>query len=297
MTKLNARASIIAVAALLVAQAGARQAAAVAFPDKNLETAVRALLFDKKDPAVELTEEDLRKIFILEAKGKGIKDLTGLDQCPNLQLLDLANNEVTDVAPLKDCKNLQSLDLSKNTIADIGPLAGLEALQYLELSNNQITTLPSLEALVKLSALYLSGNQIADLAPLEKLPKLTSLHLAANKITDIAPLAPLTKLSLLKLSGNCIEDISALGKLNNLSLLLLEKNKISDLAPLVESCKADAEGEKRFAPYLRLYLAGNPLSEAAKNEQVPALQGFGVKVHLEEEPPANPPADQAASGQ
>ena len=47
---------------------------------------------------------------------------------------------------------------------------------------------------------------------------------------------------------------------------------------VVAAAKADFEGEKRFAPFLRLYLEGNPLSDAARNEQIPALAGFGVKV-------------------
>jgi hypothetical protein len=46
----------------------------------------------------------------------------------------------------------------------------------------------------------------------------------------------------------------------------------------VNLCKADAEGARRFAPYLRLYLGGNPLSEAAKSQQVATLKGFGVHV-------------------
>jgi Leucine-rich repeat (LRR) protein len=82
----------------------------------------------------------------------------------------------------------------------------------------------------------------------------------------------------LKLSDNGIEDISVLANCNQLSMLFLERNKLTDLAPLVTSAKADAEGEKRFAPYLRLYLAENPLSDAAKNEQLAALKGFGVRL-------------------
>jgi hypothetical protein len=66
--------------------------------------------------------------------------------------------------------------------------------------------------------------------------------------------------------------------MTDLRLLMLERNKIADLAPLVALCKADAEGEKRFAPYLELYLAGNPLSDAAKNAQLKALKDIGVRV-------------------
>ena len=54
------------------------------------------------------------------------------------------------------------------------------------------------------------------------------------------------------------------------------RNKIADLAPLVAAAKADAEGKKTFAPFLRLYTAGNPLSDAAKNEQIAALRSRGV---------------------
>jgi len=52
------------------------------------------------------------------------------------------------------------------------------------------------------------------------------------------------------------------------------------LSPLVALAKKDAEGEQRLAPFLQLYLEGNPLSEPARTKQVEALKGFGVRVHL-----------------
>ena len=87
-------------------------------------------------------------------------------------------------------------------------------------------------------------------------------------------------LSLLKLSDNCIKDISGLPKQMQIRMLLLERNKIRDLANLVAAAKTDSESEKRFAPFLRLYLTGNPLSDVAKTKQVEALKGYGVRVHL-----------------
>ncbi len=57
--------------------------------------------------------------------------------------------------------------------------------------------------------------------------------------------------------------------------------KVTDLTPLVKSCEADAAGPKRFAPYLRLYLGGNPLSDAAKKDQIAALKKIGVRVFEE----------------
>src|SRR5262249_39141550 len=106
------------------------------FPDKNLEEAIRAVL--KHEPKVELTDEKLQNVYVLEAPGKEIKDLTGLEKCKNLALLKLTKNQISDISPLKGLTNLQSLDLADNAIVDITPLAGLKGLQYLELSNNQV---------------------------------------------------------------------------------------------------------------------------------------------------------------
>ena len=47
---------------------------------------------------------------------------------------------------------------------------------------------------------------------------------------------------------------------------------------LVKAAKADSDGPKRFAPYLRLYLAGNPLSDDAKKAQLDALKAAGLRV-------------------
>src|SRR5215212_6615691 len=78
-----------------------RSASAVMFPDKNLEAALRAVVFEKKDKPDELTEDDLRKISTLEAKGRKIQNLAGLEKCTNLLLLDLSNNEISDLGPIK----------------------------------------------------------------------------------------------------------------------------------------------------------------------------------------------------
>ncbi|MGE5193238.1 MAG: leucine-rich repeat domain-containing protein [Deltaproteobacteria bacterium] len=254
------------------------QSARAGLPDKNLEAVVRSVIFDKKDNNNEITDDDLKKVFILEGKGKGIKDLTGLEKCVNLLQLNLAKNEIGDVSALKEIKNLQSLDLSQNKIADVTPLGNVTALQFLELSDNQIESVQPLSTLTKLSALYIAGNKIADLAPLAKLERLSSLDLARNKVTDLKPLTNVGVLSLLKLSGNEISDITPLSRPLSVRMLILENNKLTDLAPFVAAVKADADGEKRFAPFLRLYLNGNPLSDAAKTSQFEALKAAGVKI-------------------
>ncbi len=246
------------------------------FPDKNLETAVRADL--KLEPKEELTDEKLLNLYFLEAPGKEIKDLTGLEKCKNLALINLHKNQVAELKALKDLANVQSLDLSNNAIKDLTPLAGLKGLQYLEISGNKIESLAPLKGLVNLTSLYLAGNAVKDLAPLEPLVKLASLSAGKNQIKDIKVLEKVTRIGVLDLSDNQIADASPLAKQTELRILMIQRNQIKDLAPFVAAAKADAAGPKRYAPYLRLYIEGNPLSDAAKKSQLGALKDLGARI-------------------
>src|SRR4051794_34833294 len=96
-------AALAAVVLSLPAWAGAARAASP-FPDKNLEAAIRDVL--KHEPKVELTDEKLQNVYLLEAPGKDIKDLTGLEKCKNLALIKLDKNKIGDLKPLKDLANL-----------------------------------------------------------------------------------------------------------------------------------------------------------------------------------------------
>jgi Leucine-rich repeat (LRR) protein len=246
------------------------------FPDKNLEAAIREVL--KHEPKVELTDEKLQDVYFLESPGKEIKDLTGLEKCKNLVLIKLSKNKISDLKPLKDLANLQSLDLANNEIKDITPLAKLKSLQYIELSGNKIEKLDALKDLTSLNSLYVGDNSIKDLAPLAPLTKLWTLSAAKNKIKDLSVLEKITKLSTLDLRENQVEDLGPLGKQKELTLLLIERNQIKDLKPLVDAAKADSAGPKRFAPFLRVYLSGNPLSDAAKSSQIEALKAAEVRI-------------------
>jgi hypothetical protein len=253
----------------------AARAAAPPIPDKNLEAAIRAVLHE---PKAELTDEKLSNVYVLEAPGKSIRDLTGLEKCKNLALLKLSNNPISDIRALHGLSSLQSLDLSENKISDISPLATLPRLYYLELSKNQVADVSPLGKVTSLSSLYLGNNKIGNIGPLGTLTNLSSLSLEHNQVRNVGSLAKVTRLMTLNLNDNNIVDLAPLTKQKEISLLMLERNKITDLSPLVDMARADTEGAKRFAPYLRLYLAGNPLSEAARSSQVAALKKYGVRV-------------------
>src|SRR5262249_54104510 len=104
--------SLALVLTLLNAPAGRAQSP---FKDKNLEDAVRAAIMETKA----LDDAALMRLFVLDAGGKKIKDLTGLEKCKNLAELKLASNEISDLSPLKDLAELQSLHLPGNKITDI----------------------------------------------------------------------------------------------------------------------------------------------------------------------------------
>src|SRR6185295_445451 len=99
MMKRSSKLITLVVLAAGLVQLLASDALAVMFPDKALEAALRALVFDKKNTVTELSEDDLGKIFVLDAKGKGIRDLSGIEKCINIELIDLANNEVANIEP------------------------------------------------------------------------------------------------------------------------------------------------------------------------------------------------------
>mgnify|MGYP001567330598 CR=1 FL=1 len=106
------------------------------------------------------------------------------------------------------------------------------------------------------------------------LRRLSSLYLEHNKVSSLKVIGGCAGLMSLSLSHNSITDIAPLDGLSGLYHLFLEGNKIRDLAPLVNMAKKDAEGEKRFAPFLNLYIKGNPV----RRNQLSALRQFGVRV-------------------
>lgn len=251
--------------------------AASIFPDKNLEKAARRHVFAKRDNDQPLTEKDVENLSTIDGKGLGITDLTGLEKCRALASLDLAKNQIKSLAPIKGLARLQYLNLAENQIEDVSPLRENLALQYLELSGNRVKDISALAGLTNMASLYLSRNAISDLKPVTGLRRLASLYLDGNPVTSLQGVGNLVWLGTLSLNDTGISDLSGLDGVRNLNHLFVERNKLTDLAPLLAIVKRDAEGEQRFAPFLNLYLTGNPLSRSGKST-VAKLKSHGVRV-------------------
>lgn len=107
------------------------QGESIVFPDRALEVAVRSAL---NKPFFILCTGELKSLTELTARGMGIVDLRGLENCTSLVRLDLRDNSIASISPLRDLKNLVWLDLGNNKITDITPIAGMLYLEYLDIS-------------------------------------------------------------------------------------------------------------------------------------------------------------------
>lgn len=190
---------LISLVALLLPASFARADEIVTFPDPNLETAIREAI---GKPAGDIYQSDLVGLTVLDASGRNIANVTGLDYCTNLLSLHLANNEIGNISPLSNLTSLTSLWLDWNQISDISPLENLTNLTVLGVgANNQISDISPLSNLTSLTHLHLATNQISDISPLSNLTSLTYLNLYANQISDVFPLVDNEGLS----AGDLIE--------------------------------------------------------------------------------------------
>ncbi len=139
------KAMLLGVILLLVVLLGACAAPAtetVTFADENLEAGIRAALGKPAGEAI--TPAELAGLTALDARMRGITDLSGIEYCINLTVLGLMGNQ----------------------ISDLSPLASLTNLTYLNLGANQISVLSPLASLTNLTWLYLRANRISDISPL-----------------------------------------------------------------------------------------------------------------------------------
>ena len=241
-------------------------------PDAALRVAVREAL---ELPAnVPLTKEKMQGFDFLDAHGRDIMDITGLEVATNLEVLHLSKNPITDLRPLSNLASLEKLHLwsvspSTPTLdihplatlinlevlslwrtkisADISPLARLKKLQDLDLSGNAIEDIRPLAGLMQLHTLSVEGNLIKDLTPLAG-KELRALNASHNPITDIRPLAGLLHLEALFLEYSKVRDISPLAALKKLRTLNLSHNAIEDIRPLAGLTQLHT-----------LWLQGNPI--------------------------------------
>jgi Leucine-rich repeat (LRR) protein len=129
--------------------------------------------------------KDLIEFEELILSDRGIEDLSGIEYCHNLSIIDLSDNAIIDLRHLHRLTNLSVLDLSGNLIESINPLSSLENLISLNAARNGILNIHALRGLNKLISLDISSNKITDISILLELESLQYVNLKGNKIKDI----------------------------------------------------------------------------------------------------------------
>ena len=222
-------------------------------PDPALRAAVRDALGIPADAL--LTKDNMQGLERLNAGGRGIADIKGLEFARNLVHLHLGNegNYVIDLSPIATLNSLTYLNVGGNQVADLRPLTNLTNLTGLSLWNNQVTDISPLSSLTSLTYLNLADNHVSDLSSLANLINLEELDLFDNEVVSIVPLTDLKNLKQLILTENRIGDFGPLAGLTNLRVLRLKQNPIRDLSPLSELDLTDLKYDAVLDPAGRAY--------------------------------------------
>ncbi len=135
----------------------------ISFPDPNLEASIRSAI---NKPSGPIYRSNVESLTSLTAWGKGIVNLSGIE----------------------NCINLEGLWVYQNNISDISVLSSLTKLRGVYLCYNQISNISALADLTRLEVLYCSHNPLSDISIAAGLPNLNKMNLSADQISDITPL-------------------------------------------------------------------------------------------------------------
>uniref|UniRef100_A0A7S0UP06 Uncharacterized protein n=1 Tax=Polytomella parva TaxID=51329 RepID=A0A7S0UP06_9CHLO len=177
----------------------------------------------------EAAEERIDKATSLVLHSKGVRDLSGLEQCVNLKSLDVSFNNISSTGPV-DCISLKELKLCANAISSVTGLQGLSNLVSLDLSSNRLEDVSGLQYLRSLRSLDLSYNGLTDFSSLGRTTNLESLKATANRLTSLRGLEPCASLLFLDVSANRLSTLgSSLVRCNRLTELVASENELNSV--------------------------------------------------------------------
>ncbi|RWQ70153.1 leucine-rich repeat domain-containing protein [Bacillus cereus] len=205
--------------------------------DKQLQRHINKYNLNRENLDNPITKEDLLKVkslIVVEAKSKGIKDVSGLEYMTNLENLTLEEVKLKNIKFISDLRQLKSLSITYGELEDIGPLAKLEHIEFLTLRNNKISDLSPLSQMKKIKMLDLNSNYIKDIKPLFTVKSLRTLTVANNQISNagLEGVHQLKNLKTFEISNNGLSNVEHINGMNKLIELGLSKNELVDLTPL-----------------------------------------------------------------
>lgn len=102
--------------------------------------------------------EDMEEIEMAEYE---IEDLSGVEHCTYVTILDLSYNNIFDISKLEHCTYIQELYISNNNIHYIDSLYHMPDLRVLDLSNNQVEDITVLLNHKGLEFVNILGNPVS----------------------------------------------------------------------------------------------------------------------------------------
>jgi PKD repeat protein len=244
----------------------------VSIPDPGLNAAIRQAL---QKPAGALTAQDLLSLTNLDASGRNIRSLEGLETASNLDSLNLQSNQLSNFSLSNQFTNLEFLDLSLNSLTNCSFPGGLMKLATLNLEGNLLTSLNLPAGLNGLSSLELSENRFTSFNLPLNLTSLTFFDLGSNPLTNVSLPSGLTNLTTLVIqANNMLTNLDLPQGLTALETLDIDHNllfSVSLPADLKSLTRLDLEGNQLFSLTLPtgmknlavLFLEGNHVGSLA----------------------------------
>ncbi|CAF1250746.1 unnamed protein product [Adineta ricciae] len=222
---------------------------------------LRYLLLDKLITPCSLslvgnTYSNLTHLTLRQCK---LVQLTGLESCSSLTILDVENNWLEQVHI--QLNHLQYLNISRNRLTSLLSLQSL-SLKYLDVSKNRLTRLNGIETLSNLNILLATGNQLLTTIGLQGCTHLLHMDLSDNHLVEMEQLEQCPLLITLKATSNAL--IQCPNLLNSILLneLDLSSNSLTSF---------DELSTGSWLPFLtHLRLASNSLQELSPIK-LPAL--------------------------
>jgi internalin A len=171
----------------------------ISITDPGLDAAIRDTL---QKPTGPLTEQDLLNLTDLDASGRGVSNLAGLEGAHHLTVLNLQSNQLANLSFPSGLTDLSVLELSFNPLTNCTFPAGLTNLAELDIEETPLTSLSLPADMTGLITLAVFGNQLTNLTFSADPRQLEFLDVSQNQFTSLTFPPEMSNLSSLFLFGN-----------------------------------------------------------------------------------------------
>ena len=202
----------------------------ILIPDPILRTIIAEQL--GKSLNAPITVEEMKRLRRIDAFGRGIRDLTGLQYATNLSRLVVENAQVSDISPIAGLTNLRELSFENNPVSDISPVQGLVNLTWLEFDRTQVSDISPVRGLRNLDSLEFHSTEVSDLSPVRNLTSLTRLAFHDTLVSDLSSVRGLINLETLEFGDSSVSDLSPIQGLTKLKHLHFSGANVSDASPI-----------------------------------------------------------------